>query len=88
MFPWPRDRRAGILAALIDPTGEGIVFVARNASVYVCESCGGEALKWQGQCPHCSAWNSLKAFSAARAPASAVAAAGAVVAALTADTTA
>jgi DNA repair protein RadA/Sms len=60
--------------------------VARNQSVYVCDSCGGEALKWQGQCPHCSAWNSLKAFNAGRAPAPAVAAANAVVAALTADT--
>jgi DNA repair protein RadA/Sms len=59
--------------------------VARNQSVYVCDSCGGEALKWQGQCPHCSAWNSLKAFNAGRAPAPAVAAASAVVAALGAD---
>jgi DNA repair protein RadA/Sms len=62
--------------------------VARNQSVYVCDSCGGEALKWQGQCPHCSAWNSLKAFNAGRAPAPAVAAASAVVAALSADTAA
>ncbi|MCC7462277.1 MAG: DNA repair protein RadA [Gammaproteobacteria bacterium] len=62
--------------------------MARNASVYVCDRCGGEALKWQGQCPHCGVWNSLKLFSAARAPAPAVAAAGAVVAALTAETAA
>ena len=33
--------------------------MARNQPVYVCSSCGGEALKWQGQCPHCSAWNTL-----------------------------
>jgi DNA repair protein RadA/Sms len=66
----------------------GTCKVARNQSVYVCDSCGGEALKWQGQCPHCSAWNSLKAFNAGRAPASAMAAASVVVAALSADTAA
>jgi len=33
--------------------------MARQQSVYVCSSCGGEALKWQGQCPHCSEWNTL-----------------------------
>ena len=60
--------------------------MARNQSVYVCDSCGGEALKWQGQCPHCSAWNSLKAFNAGRPAAPALAAASAVVAALGADT--
>jgi DNA repair protein RadA/Sms len=26
---------------------------------YVCSECGGTTLKWQGQCPHCSAWNTL-----------------------------
>ena len=28
-------------------------------SVFVCNGCGGEATKWQGQCPHCNAWNSM-----------------------------
>lgn len=28
-------------------------------SIYVCTECGGQAAKWQGQCPHCSAWNTL-----------------------------
>lgn len=28
-------------------------------SIFVCDSCGGETPKWQGQCPHCSAWNTL-----------------------------
>ena len=28
-------------------------------SVYACTECGGQAAKWQGQCPHCSAWNTL-----------------------------
>ncbi|MBA2350784.1 MAG: DNA repair protein RadA [Burkholderiales bacterium] len=31
----------------------------KQKSVYACTECGGEALKWQGQCPHCQAWNTL-----------------------------
>ena len=46
--------------------------MARSSPVFVCAECGGETLKWQGQCPHCSAWNSLEQRAAsARAPASA-----------------
>ena len=30
---------------------------------YVCSECGGTALKWQGQCPHCKAWNTLEEFT-------------------------
>jgi DNA repair protein RadA/Sms len=33
--------------------------MAKAKSIYVCGECGGAATKWQGQCPHCSAWNSL-----------------------------
>jgi DNA repair protein RadA/Sms len=32
---------------------------ANPKSVYACSECGGQTTKWQGQCPHCSAWNSL-----------------------------
>jgi len=35
------------------------VQVAKTKSVYVCTECGGAAPKWQGQCPHCAAWNTL-----------------------------
>ena len=28
-------------------------------AVYSCTECGGESPRWQGQCPHCGAWNSL-----------------------------
>src|SRR5437867_4287509 len=43
--------------------------MARSSPVFVCSECGGETLKWQGQCPHCSAWNSLEQrAAAARAP--------------------
>jgi DNA repair protein RadA/Sms len=48
--------------------------MARSSPVFVCSECGGETLKWQGQCPHCSAWNSLEQRAAsARAAPSAVA---------------
>src|SRR6185295_10889271 len=28
-------------------------------SIYTCTECGGQSPKWQGQCPHCQAWNTL-----------------------------
>jgi len=31
----------------------------RTSPVFVCNSCGRETLKWQGQCPHCGTWNAL-----------------------------
>ncbi len=34
--------------------------MAKAASVYVCSACGGQSAKWQGQCPHCGAWNTLE----------------------------
>ncbi|MBL8385545.1 MAG: DNA repair protein RadA [Burkholderiales bacterium] len=33
--------------------------MAKARTAYVCGECGGEAPKWQGQCPHCGAWNTL-----------------------------
>jgi DNA repair protein RadA/Sms len=33
--------------------------MARAKTVYSCTECGGQTLKWQGQCPHCTAWNTL-----------------------------
>ena len=33
--------------------------MSRAASRYVCSACGASSAKWQGQCPHCSAWNTL-----------------------------
>jgi DNA repair protein RadA/Sms len=33
--------------------------VAKVKTVFSCTECGGQTLKWQGQCPHCSAWNTL-----------------------------
>jgi DNA repair protein RadA/Sms len=33
--------------------------MAKAKAVYACTECGGQAPKWQGQCPHCGAWNTL-----------------------------
>ena len=33
--------------------------MAKTKSTYSCTECGGQTLKWQGQCPHCQAWNTL-----------------------------
>jgi DNA repair protein RadA/Sms len=32
---------------------------AKARSVFSCTECGGQSPKWQGQCPHCEAWNTL-----------------------------
>ena len=33
--------------------------MAKPKTVYTCTECGGQTPKWQGQCPHCSEWNTL-----------------------------
>jgi DNA repair protein RadA/Sms len=57
--------------------------VSNPRTQFVCSACGGSAVKWQGQCPHCSAWNALietrsDAFSRRRTPAAAAAKAVAI----------
>ncbi|MBU1690853.1 MAG: DNA repair protein RadA [Gammaproteobacteria bacterium] len=42
--------------------------MAKQKSVYSCTECGGQATKWQGQCPHCMAWNTLVETVAEAAP--------------------
>jgi DNA repair protein RadA/Sms len=37
---------------------------------FVCTDCGGETLRWAGQCPHCQAWNTLQEFQVRKAPGS------------------
>ena len=39
----------------------------RAKAVYACNECGGQSTKWQGQCPHCGAWNTLVEAVAERA---------------------
>jgi DNA repair protein RadA/Sms len=51
--------------------------VSSPRTQFVCNACGGSAVKWQGQCPHCGAWNTLietrtDALARRRAPAAAV----------------
>ena len=44
--------------------------MAKPKSVYSCTECGGQVLKWQGQCPHCQQWNTLVETVAETAPTS------------------
>ncbi|GAA5316312.1 MAG: DNA repair protein RadA [Candidatus Pelagadaptatus aseana] len=32
---------------------------SKSSSAYVCNECGADFVKWQGQCSECGAWNSL-----------------------------
>ncbi|MET0184014.1 DNA repair protein RadA [Schauerella aestuarii] len=34
--------------------------MAKPKTQFVCSECGGISAKWQGKCPHCSAWNTLE----------------------------
>ena len=43
--------------------------MAKPKTLYACTECGGQAPKWQGQCPHCGAWNTLVETLATPAPA-------------------
>ncbi|HXX83040.1 MAG TPA: DNA repair protein RadA [Casimicrobiaceae bacterium] len=33
--------------------------MVKAKTAYSCTECGGQSGKWQGQCPHCGAWNTL-----------------------------
>jgi DNA repair protein RadA/Sms len=43
--------------------------MAKNKPLNVCTECGGQSPKWQGQCPHCAAWNTLVETIVTPAPA-------------------
>lgn len=36
---------------------------SKSKNYFVCSECGGTAPKWQGQCPHCRAWNTMSEFT-------------------------
>ena len=36
--------------------------------VYLCSECGADTPKWQGQCPNCSAWNTLQEYAVKEEP--------------------
>ena len=42
--------------------------MAKAKTIYSCTECGGQTLKWQGQCPHCQEWNTLVESIAEAAP--------------------
>ena len=42
--------------------------MARAQSRYVCQACGAEFLRWEGQCRTCEAWNTLVETVVAAAP--------------------
>ena len=39
----------------------------KSTTTFVCTECGGESLRWAGQCPHCHAWNTLQEFQLRKA---------------------
>src|ERR1700682_3316151 len=39
----------------------------KSSITFVCTDCGGESLRWAGQCPHCQAWNTLQEFQVRKA---------------------
>src|SRR6202163_475635 len=43
--------------------------MAKSSVTFVCTECGGESLRWAGECPHCHAWNTLQEFQVRKAAA-------------------
>src|ERR1700730_7627651 len=41
----------------------------KTTVTFMCSECGGESLRWAGQCPHCQAWNTLQEFQVRKATA-------------------
>lgn len=39
--------------------------MAKDKTVYVCEYCGQESVKWMGKCPACGRWDTMKEFKVA-----------------------
>ena len=37
-------------------------------SVWLCNQCGNESLRWEGRCPACGAWNSMVEEKVASTP--------------------
>lgn len=42
--------------------------MARDGTIYVCQSCGASQSRWSGQCPACSTWNVIVEESGLRPP--------------------
>ncbi|MGH7867455.1 MAG: AAA family ATPase, partial [Candidatus Dormibacteraceae bacterium] len=35
----------------------------KSSTIFLCRECGGESIRWLGQCPHCQQWNTLEEFN-------------------------
>ena len=33
--------------------------MAKQKSIFICQNCGYESLKWLGKCPDCNSWNTM-----------------------------
>ncbi|QBQ54211.1 DNA repair protein RadA [Nitrosococcus wardiae] len=42
--------------------------MGKSKTVYQCDQCGAETIRWAGQCPGCGAWNSLEEQLRAQLP--------------------
>lgn len=42
--------------------------MAKSKTAFVCDECGADFTKWQGQCTECGAWNSMKEVRLATGP--------------------
>ena len=42
--------------------------MAKDKTIYVCDYCGQESLKWMGKCPACNKWGTMKEFKVAPQP--------------------
>jgi DNA repair protein RadA/Sms len=40
----------------------------KNRTIFICQECGQESLRWQGRCPECNAWNTFVERAAPRNP--------------------
>lgn len=36
-----------------------MAYLAKKKTIYVCQTCGYESLRWMGKCPSCNEWNTL-----------------------------
>jgi DNA repair protein RadA/Sms len=39
--------------------------MGKNKTVFLCNNCGYESIRWLGRCPSCQEWNTLEEFRVA-----------------------
>ena len=42
--------------------------MAKDKTVYVCDYCGQESVKWMGKCPACNRWGTMKEMKVSPSP--------------------